>query len=127
MPAKGREAEPMELLLPLILLVPLLLITFRARKQQRAFLELQSSLVAGQAVVTTAGLHGTIIELVDDVVVLEIAEGVRVRWARAAIAQVLPDSSGAGTTATAERTAAEQGRDLANPSTTPDPDGPRSA
>lgn len=79
----------MELLLPLILLVPLLLITFRARKQQRQFAELQASLVPGQAVMTTAGLHGTIHEIDGDVVVLDVADGVQLRWARTAIGQVL--------------------------------------
>jgi preprotein translocase subunit YajC len=79
----------MELLLPLILLVPLLLITMRARKQQRTFSQLQASLVPGQAVVTTSGLHGTIHAIDGDVVVLDVADGVQLRWSRAGIGQVL--------------------------------------
>ena len=79
----------MELLFPLILLVPLLLITFRARRQQRQFAELQASLMPGQDVMTTSGLHGTIAAIEGDVVLLDVADGVRLRWARAAVAQVL--------------------------------------
>ncbi len=89
------------LLLPLLLLVPLLLITFRARKQQRAFADLQARLRPGQRVMTTAGLHATIVELQDDVAVLDVADGVRLRWARAAIGQVLaepPDTPGTPST-----------------------------
>ncbi|MFP5347183.1 MAG: preprotein translocase subunit YajC [Actinomycetes bacterium] len=83
----------MEFLLPLILLVPLLLMITRSRKQQRQFQELQSQLQPGQAVVTTAGLHGTIAELEDDVVLLDVADGVRLRWARAGIGQVVKSES----------------------------------
>jgi preprotein translocase subunit YajC len=84
------------LLLPLILLIPLLLITFRARKQQRSFSDLQASLKPGQRVITTAGLHGTIVELRDDVAVLDVADGVQLQWARAAIGRVLSEAPGDG-------------------------------
>lgn len=79
----------MELLLPLILLVPLLMITFRARKQQRTFAELQSRVAPGQSVVTTAGLHGTVASVQDDIVMLEVAEGLQLRWSKAAIGQIV--------------------------------------
>ena len=77
------------LLLPLALLIPLLMITFRARRQQRAFAELQQRLVPGQAVITTAGMHGRIRAVEPDAVVLEVADGVQVRWARNAIGRVV--------------------------------------
>jgi preprotein translocase subunit YajC len=84
------------LLLPLALLIPLLLITFRARRQQRTVLELQQRLVPGQAVITSAGLHGTIRDVEDDVVLLEVADGVRVRWARAAISRIVETTTEPG-------------------------------
>ena len=79
------------LLLPLIILIPLLLITFRGRKQQKAFADLQQRLAAGQDVMTTAGLHGHLVSVDGDVVVLRIADGVQVRWARSAIATIISD------------------------------------
>lgn len=79
----------MEFLLPLILLLPLVLIITRTRKQQREFRALQAQLQPGQAIVTTAGLHGTVSAVDGDVVVLEVADGVRLRWARAGIGQIL--------------------------------------
>jgi preprotein translocase subunit YajC len=55
---------------------------------------------------TTAGLFGTITALEDTEVELEIAPGVRVRYVKAAIAQVVepaPDASASsGTSATGE-------------------------
>lgn len=79
----------LELLLPVLILLPLLLIIFRGRKQQRAFASTQSRIAAGQDVMTTAGLHARIVEVDGDVVVLEVADGVRVRWAKAAIGQII--------------------------------------
>lgn len=86
----------MEFLLPLIILVPLLLIITRTRKQQRQFQELQAQLQPGQAVVTSSGLHGRIHAIEGDVVVLDVADGVRLRWARAGIGQIVkstPDAA----------------------------------
>lgn len=87
----------MEFLLPLILLLPLLLITFRSRKQQRTFTEMQARIAAGQRVMTTAGLYGTITRLDGDTVLLEVADGLELRWAKAGIGRIVdaPDSPNA--------------------------------
>lgn len=79
-----------ELLLPLLLLLPLVLITMRTRRQQREMAAMQQQLAPGQEVMTTSGLFGTVIEVRDDAVVLQVADGVRTRWAKPAIARVLP-------------------------------------
>ncbi len=70
-----------------------LLILRPARTRQRAVLELQASLQAGQEVMTTSGLYARIVDLTEDEVVLEIAPGVTTRWARAAVGQVQPATS----------------------------------
>jgi preprotein translocase subunit YajC len=64
------------------------------RPQRRRMLEhrmLMSSLAAGDDVLTAGGIHGTIRELGDDVVELEIASGVVIKLARGAIARRLGD------------------------------------
>ena len=79
----------------LILLVPLVLLFFvmsRGRKQQRALADLQSALAPGQRVITTAGLHATVVEVGDTTVVLEASPGVRTTWARQAVARTVPDA-----------------------------------
>lgn len=84
----------LELLLPLIILIPLLLITFRGRKQQKAFAETQARIAPGQDVMTTAGLYGRIVEVTDDALVLEVADGVRLRWAKGAVAKIVTPEAG---------------------------------
>jgi preprotein translocase subunit YajC len=102
------------LLLPLIILLPLLLLIMRQRKQQREFLAQQDRVAVGQQVMTTAGLFGTVTAVEGDQMVLEIAPGVSVRWAKAAVGRIVSDggavadgASGSASTAhgTGDRTA----------------------
>lgn len=79
----------MELLLPVILLVPLFLIFSRQRRQQREQLQLRQSLAPGQRVMTTAGMFGTVVALEGEQVRLEIAPGVVVEYVSAAIARIV--------------------------------------
>jgi preprotein translocase subunit YajC len=60
------------------------------QKRRREALQMQSSLGAGDRIVTIGGLHGTVVSINDDVATLEIAPGVTVQFARPAIARVLP-------------------------------------
>ena len=72
----------------LILALPLLLIVFMMvsqRKRQRQVVDFQSQLDVGQEVVTTSGLFGTITQIDDAAVHLEVAPGVVVRYDRRAI------------------------------------------
>lgn len=78
------------LIFPLLLLLLLFMIISRARRQQRALVEIQAAIEPGSRVMTTSGVHGTVISVQDPkIVVLEIAPGVHTRWARAAIARIL--------------------------------------
>ena len=87
-----------------LVLLLLLLLTFFAlvvrpqRARQREAQRVRASLAVGQRIMTTSGLHGTVrgIEEADDTLLLEIAPGVQVRWAVAAVARVLEPG---GTTA----------------------------
>ena len=72
------------------------------QKRRRDALQLQSSLGAGDHIVTIGGLHATVVSIEDDVATVEIAPGVDVRFARAAIARVLPNDDSAATAADEE-------------------------
>jgi preprotein translocase subunit YajC len=61
------------------------------RRRQRAQQEMISNLRVGDEIVTAGGLYGDVIELAQDEVLVEIAEGVEVRVARRAVAGVMPD------------------------------------
>lgn len=54
----------------------------KARKRQK---ELLDSLGKGDKVMTSSGLLGTIVQVLDDVVVLQVDDGVRLKFTRAAI------------------------------------------
>jgi preprotein translocase subunit YajC len=76
----------------------------RARAAQAAQ---QDRLSVGSEVMTTSGLYGTVVAVNDDdTVILSIAPGVEVKWARAALRDVasLPDRYRAGQPTTEEKT-----------------------
>lgn len=96
----------------LLFVLPLLLlfmIMSRARRQQRAVLEAQAAVRPGTRIVTTAGLHATVVEVEGDVVVLETGPGQQSRWARAAVGRILPEEPAAQ--ASEPATAAERPTD----------------
>ena len=83
-------------LLPLLFIAVLvLLLILRFRGQKRAMAEaqlLQSSLIEGDRVMTTSGLHAVVVGTADENTVdLEIAPGVRTTWVRAAIREKLTE------------------------------------
>lgn len=85
-----------QLLFPLA--IGLVLYFFMIRPQQRKATEtkrFRESLVKGARVVTIGGLHGQIVEITDQTVLLETERGVRLRFDRTAVAR----EAGASTTA----------------------------
>ncbi|WP_432533597.1 preprotein translocase subunit YajC [Kineococcus arenarius] len=112
----------------LLLMVGLLVFMFsRTRKQQRAQVEMQSSVGPGAEVMTTSGTYGTVVAADGDVVVLEISPGVRTRWARRAVARVVAPAVGAADPVAGATAADAGGLDLRKPPTEDpagdDPDG----
>jgi preprotein translocase subunit YajC len=68
------------------------------RARARALQEVREALAVGSRVITTAGLHATVAELDGDTVLLEIAPGVRARFAAGAVVRVLTDVDTGGPT-----------------------------
>ena len=83
-------------LLPILLLVAAFyfFIVRPSRRRTQDASKVSDSLRVGAEVMTTAGLFATVTALEDDRVELEIAPGVRVRYARAAIATVVEPLEG---------------------------------
>ena len=77
---------------PLILIgaVFYLLILRPSQARAKAAQRVQSELAPGVEVLTTAGLYATVAEVRDDSVILEVSPGVTNRYARAAVARVIP-------------------------------------
>ncbi len=83
----GQSASTLILLA--ILALPIILIVSKQRAMKREIAQVQSQLTLGAEVMTHSGVFGTIRALRDDQVELEVAPGVVVRWARAAINRVV--------------------------------------
>lgn len=86
------------LFLPLLLIAALALpLVLGSRRQKRAMAEaqrLQDSLTVGDRVMTTSGLHASVVNTADEGTVdLEIAPGVRTTWVRAAIRERITDNA----------------------------------
>jgi preprotein translocase subunit YajC len=82
---------------PLLLIVLLFAVMYfmmirPQQKRRREAQQMQSSLGAGDEIVTIGGLHATVVEADTDIVTVEIAPGVIVRFARPAIARVVTQS-----------------------------------
>lgn len=65
------------------------------QKRRREAERMQSALGPGDEVVTIGGLYGTVVTVEDDTVTLEVAPGVHNRYARPAIARVMPREAAA--------------------------------
>lgn len=83
----------------LVVLVALffVLIVRPQRRQAAAHRALVQSIEVGAEVITSGGIFGTVRALDDDVIELEVADGVVVKVARLAIAQRVPVAGPQGT------------------------------
>lgn len=90
--------ETLGAILPFILILGVFWLLFLRPQQrrQRELRALQSSLEAGDEVMLTSGIFGTIASTAEDHVLVEVSPGVTIRVAPGAIARVLtepePDS-----------------------------------
>jgi preprotein translocase subunit YajC len=78
------------LIFPVLILVAFYFLIIRpARTRQRAALQLQERLAPGVDVLTTSGLYATVTAVEDSAVLLEVAPGVTMRFAKAAVGQII--------------------------------------
>lgn len=85
------------LAIPLVLLGGLWFTMIRPlRQRQRDSMAAQQAVHEGAAVMTTAGIYGTVRWMTDETIGLEVSDGVVVKYARAAVATVLEDEGREG-------------------------------
>jgi preprotein translocase subunit YajC len=91
------------LLFPLLILLLFIPIFLSGRRQRRAAAEmqqLQASLEAGDVVMTTSGLRGTVVDAsYEDTVDIEIADGIVTTWVRGAVREKVNPPAVENTTA----------------------------
>ena len=79
------------MLFPLLLIAVMYFLMIRPQmKRQKEHRAMLDKLGAGDEVITSGGIAGTVREIGENFVVVEIANGVQVRVQKAAIANVLP-------------------------------------
>ena len=90
-PAGGGEANPIVSLLPfaLMFLVLYLLILRPQMKKQKQQQKMIDELEKGDQVVTSGGIHGQIQNIKDDIIVLKIADNVKIELSRSAVSRVV--------------------------------------
>ncbi|TDQ51603.1 preprotein translocase subunit YajC [Actinorugispora endophytica] len=77
------------LIFVLIIAVFYLLFFRPQQKRRQQELQMQSALTPGTEVMTKAGIYGTIVEVHDDDVELEISPGTRIRMVKAGVGEVI--------------------------------------
>ena len=77
----------------LIFVVFYVLLILPQQRQRRKTQEMLSNLKSGDKVVTSGGIHGTIVGFRDTIVQLQVAPQVRVDVSRSAIAGLQPEES----------------------------------
>ncbi len=83
-----QDVTPLLFLVGIAVLFWLLLVRPQSRRQ-RELAHMQSTLEVGDEVMLTSGVYGTVRDLDDTVVHVEIASGVAIKVARGAIGQVV--------------------------------------
>lgn len=63
------------------------------RKKQKTRAAMLAAMKKGDRVMTTGGLYGTVAQVADDAVTLQVADGVRLRFNRAAIQTIETDET----------------------------------
>ncbi len=92
--AQGNPLGAFGGILPLILIMGIfyVLLILPAQKRQKKTAQMLAALKAGDKIITSGGIYGTIVGLEDDAVQLRIADQVKVKVARSAIAGLQPES-----------------------------------
>ncbi|HTW22962.1 MAG TPA: preprotein translocase subunit YajC [Candidatus Baltobacteraceae bacterium] len=92
--AQASQPGGLALFLPLILIMVIFyfLMILPAQRRQKKVTEMLKNLKNGDKVITNGGIYGTIVGLEDDSVQLRIAEQVKVKVSRSAIAGLQAES-----------------------------------
>jgi len=84
-------------LLILLLFIPIFLSGRKQKRQMQQMQEMQAALEAGDVIVTTSGLRGTIVDAsYEDTIDIEIADGVVTTWVRAAVREKMVEEAESG-------------------------------
>ncbi len=94
-PGGGQSPSPWMNFVPLLLVFVIFyfLLIAPQRKKQKQHTQMLANLKSGDRVVTSGGLHGTVVGVTESTIQLRIADQVKVEIARHAIAELRPEGS----------------------------------
>jgi preprotein translocase subunit YajC len=80
-------------LVPIVLILGIfyVVLILPERKKQKKHQSMLDALKKGDRVMTSGGIHGNVVQVANDVVVLQVADNVRMRFARAAVQTILTE------------------------------------
>jgi preprotein translocase subunit YajC len=93
--APGQSADPIMSFLPIILMVGIayFLILRPQKKRQKAREELIKQVEKGDKVITNHGIHGTIAQVEDTTVLLQVSDNTKIRIEKTALGTVTPKNA----------------------------------
>jgi len=88
---EGRGGNPLLTLLPIVLIFAVfyLLLIYPKQREQKKHMEMVSQLKKGDEVITSSGIHGKVVGVMDRIVVLKIAENVKIEMEKSHIGTVV--------------------------------------
>jgi preprotein translocase subunit YajC len=93
--AAPTEANPIMQFLPFILII-VVFYFFMIRpqmKRQKELRKFREALKKGDKVVTTGGIYGTVTEIKDDAIIIEIADNVKIKVDKSAVIMDMSDAA----------------------------------
>jgi preprotein translocase subunit YajC len=93
---QGQATGGLAFLLPLVLIfvVFYLLLILPAQRRQKKIAAMQHALKSGDKIVTNGGIYGVVAGVEGDTILLRVAEQVKLRVARNAVAGLQPEAGG---------------------------------
>ena len=91
-PGATGGSDPITMFLPLIMIAFIFyFMIFRPQQKQRKEREAKlSKMEKGDKIITGSGIHGSIISIDDGTILVQVAEGVRLKFEKAAIVTIIP-------------------------------------
>jgi preprotein translocase subunit YajC len=91
----GQQSDPITAFLPLILIVVIFyfLIYRPQKKRQKAREELVKAVEKGDKVITASGIHGTVAQVEDTTVLLQVSDNTKIRVEKTALGTVVPKNA----------------------------------
>lgn len=93
---EGGAQSPIAMLVPFVLIFAVFyfIVILPARKQQKKKDAMVASLKKGDRVVTSGGIYGTVAAVEDQALLLKVAENVKIRVAKSAVAGTVAGDGG---------------------------------